>query len=111
MRNKLSTMMSRLLGRAPTGPIRTPRKPAPFRPALQSLEDRLVPATIVVTTLADVVNNADHVVSLREAINQANATPGPDTIRLQAGVYKISLAGADDTNVAGDFDITQSLTV
>jgi CSLREA domain-containing protein len=72
------------------------------------LEDRLAPAIIAVTTFADIVNPADNVVSLREAINLANVTPGPDTILLKAGVYKIGLAGADDANAAGDFDVTGS---
>src|SRR5262245_66428645 len=78
---------------------------------LEALEGRLVPTTLAVTTFADVVNPNDGVLSLREAINAANALPGPDTIVLQAGVYKISLAGTDDTNAAGDFDVTHPLTI
>jgi parallel beta-helix repeat protein len=110
MLEKLKKIMSRLPvaaareGRARPGPRR-------FRPGVEGLEDRAVPATIMVTTFADVVNPNDHVVSLREAISMANARPGADTIVLQAGVYKIGLAGSDDTNAAGDFDVTDSLTI
>src|SRR5262245_47819082 len=81
------------------------------RPTLEWLEDRLVPATIIVTTFTDVVNPNDKVVSLREAINMANATTGADTIQLQAGVYKLTLTGIDNTNAAGDFDVTNALTI
>jgi CSLREA domain-containing protein len=83
-----------------------------LRPRVESLEGRLVPATIQVTTFADVVNPNDGKVSLREAITMANATPAPDTIVLQAGVYKIGLAGQrENANATGDFDITNPLTI
>src|SRR5262249_42700066 len=51
------------------------------------------------------------VVSLREAIRRANAHPGPDTILLPAGTYTIRRIGADNTNFAGDFDVTGPLTI
>lgn len=84
-----------------------------FKPSIESLEDRSVPATFTVTTFADVVNPADDAtaVSLREAISKANALPGADTIRLPAGTYKIGLVGSDNTNARGDFDVTDSLTL
>jgi CSLREA domain-containing protein len=72
------------------------------------LEDRLVPATFLVTTTLDVVDPNDGQLSLREAISAANASPGADTIIVPAGVYQLALRGADDTNAAGDFDITGS---
>src|SRR5262245_42131856 len=79
---------------------------------LESLEDRLVPATINVTTFADIVNANDGKVSLREAINMANATNEADTIYLQTGVYEIELAGeGENANATGDFDITKALTI
>jgi predicted outer membrane repeat protein len=78
-----------------------------FFPRLETLESRAVPATFVVTTTTDVVA-ADGRLSLREAISAANAHLGPDTILLPPGVYRLALAGADDTNVAGDFDVTDS---
>jgi predicted outer membrane repeat protein len=50
-------------------------------------------------------------VSLRQAVIRANATPGPDTITLHAGTYKLSLRGDDATAVAGDLDVTDALTI
>jgi CSLREA domain-containing protein len=71
-----------------------------------------VPATIVVTTLADVVNPTDGKVSLREAINLANVSTTPDTIILPVGVLRIGLAGAgENANATGDFDISNPLTI
>ena len=59
MLKKLTKMVSQIL-RAPTsGPGSKQRRPNRFTPWIESLEDRLVPAKIVVTTLADVVNPAD----------------------------------------------------
>ena len=66
-----------------------------------------MPTTFTVTTPLDVVAN-DGKLSLREAITQANAHPGTDTIVLPAGVYRLALTGADDTNAAGDLDVTGS---
>src|SRR5262249_45645916 len=57
-------------------------------PWLEPLEDRAVPAVFPVTTLAD--SGAG---SLRQAILDANATPGDDTIPVQVN-GAISLAGA-----------------
>jgi CSLREA domain-containing protein len=108
MFHKFKKKLSQMLGAAARGPGRSRTQ---FRPRMESLEDRLVPALIMVTTTADIVNPNDKVLSLREAINLANSTPGPDTIVLQAGVYKISLAGTDDANASGDFDVTQPLTI
>ncbi len=46
--------------------------------------------------------------SIRDAITQANANSDMvDTITLQAGNFNLTLAGADDTNAAGDLDITR----
>jgi len=111
MWNRVSRLLSGVLG-AQAGPGRHHRKPRRFRPRLEGLEGRLVPATIVVTTFADVVNPRDGKVSLREAINMANATAAPDTIVLQPGVYRIGLAGAgEDANASGDFDVKNPLTI
>ncbi|NCT66325.1 MAG: hypothetical protein GXC76_01640 [Rhodanobacteraceae bacterium] len=41
--------------------------------------------------------------SLREAISAANAAPG--AVLIPAGTYKIELAGAEDNNASGDFDL------
>ena len=49
--------------------------------------------------------------SLRAAIQEANAWPGPDNINLGASIYTLSLTGSDNNAVAGDLDITDSLTI
>jgi hypothetical protein len=92
-------------------PPRRTRPAASFRPRLESLEDRATPATFAVTTALDVVDPADGKVSLREAVNRANKNTGADTIVLPAGVFKIAIDGADDTNAGGDFDLTNTVTV
>src|SRR5262249_46313612 len=83
-----------------------------FRPNIECLEARRVPATFTVTPFADVVNPNDGKLSLREAITRANSTAERDTIVLQAGVYKIGLTGQrENANATGDFDITNPLTI
>ena len=49
--------------------------PGRRRPRLEALEDRLVPAAYHVTSLLDDGSAG----TLRDAITQANANPGPDT--------------------------------
>ncbi len=50
--------------------------------------------------------------SLREAIDMANANPGPDTIILPAGTFTLSLTGrGDDANLTGDLDILGPTTI
>src|SRR5262245_23182108 len=52
-----------------------------FRPAIEALEDRSVPAVLNVSTALDLVDPNDGLLSLREAIQQADpATVGGDTI-------------------------------
>ncbi|WP_028047392.1 choice-of-anchor Q domain-containing protein [Cellulomonas sp. URHE0023] len=65
-------------------------------------------ATITVTTTVDVVDGADGLVSLREAVNEANASAEDTVIDLAYGVtYPLSLCGGDeDANVGGDLDYT-----
>src|SRR4051794_19351170 len=59
-------------------------------------------ATIGVTTTADSGPG-----SLRAAISEANATPGPDVIQVPAGTYLLSTVGQnEDDNATGDLDIT-----
>jgi predicted outer membrane repeat protein len=70
--------------RKTTTPLRPSRRAASrprFRPAIEALEDRSVPAVLNVTTTLDVVDPNDGLLSLREAIQQADpATAGGDTI-------------------------------
>ena len=73
-------------------------------------------ATVTVTTTSDVVNGADGLVSLREAVSQANAAGEATVIELAASTYPLTLCGGgsdDDANVGGDLDSTsaQTLTV
>lgn len=88
-------------------------KPPRFRPCLELLENRLAPAalTLNVTTTLDEVS-ANGKLSLREAIQQANNNPGPDTIILPAGIYKMSI-DPDPVlwDVSGDFNIKDSVTI
>ena len=51
---------------------------------LLGLEERVVPATITVTTTSDLVSHSG--VSLRDAIIDANTTPGNDDIVFNTGV-------------------------
>src|SRR5262249_41100524 len=78
------------------------RRPARFRPALEILEDRAVPAVWTVTTPLAVVGPGDGVLSLREAVLQANASGGPDTIVLPAGHFVLSLG---ELSITGDVTI------
>src|SRR4051812_48570306 len=112
MLKKLNKMMSHILGTSAAGSGRNLRRPRRFRPGIEGLEDRSVPATLLVNTFADNVI-PDGFRSLREAVIEANRLPGPDTIRLQAGTYQISPASPNDTTgiLTGDFDVTGSLTI
>jgi hypothetical protein len=83
-----------------------------FRPTMELLEDRAVPAVLNVTTSLDVIDPNDGMLSLREAVIQANASNGADTIVLPAGTYRLTRAGAnEDLATTGDLDITDSLTI
>jgi hypothetical protein len=72
---------------------RTPRSArkaaARCRPRFEALEDRVVPATFHVTSLADATAG-----SLRAAIAAANLNPGPDTIDFQVS-GTLPLAGLE----------------
>ena len=75
--------------------------------SLETLEDRLVPAVFNVNSLADLLTPPAGAVTLRSAIQAANASPGDDTINLTLpGTYQITLSGSgEDMNATGDFDI------
>jgi len=84
---------------------------AALAPVLAAPASATVNPTIVVTTTADETDSADGVISLREAIGLANATPGHDTILLAAGAtYDLTRCGADSAaapdNTVGDLNAT-----
>jgi uncharacterized repeat protein (TIGR01451 family)/CSLREA domain-containing protein len=66
--------------------------------------------TYSVTSTAD-LNDPGHCFvgdthcTLREAITAANSAPTDDIVNVPAGVYRLTLAGPDDTNAAGDLDV------
>jgi uncharacterized protein (TIGR03118 family) len=76
---------------------------ATFRPNLEILEDRTVPSTFTVTNLLDDGSAG----SLRSAISQANAAPGPDTVAFARGLH--GTVALDP--IRGELDITGSLTI
>jgi hypothetical protein len=80
---------------------RRSRKPR-FRPTLEILENRAVPAALNVTTPLDIVDPNDGVLSLREAVLQANATNMHDTIVLPGGTYLLN---------GGELTITSQVTI
>jgi hypothetical protein len=81
------------------------------------LEDRCVPAAFNVNSLADILSPQNGVVTLRSAIQAANATPDPtgNTINLTvAGTYRLTIPGANSgNNTTGGLTIlpTANLTI
>lgn len=52
------------------------------------------------------------VCTLRAAIQEANALPGPDVIALKAGTYMVTILGvSEDAAATGDLDIRDSVTI
>jgi Right handed beta helix region len=86
-----------------------PRAATRARLALEPLEHRTVPAPFIVTNLND--GGAG---SLRQAITDANADALADIINFAPGLtgtINLNLAGADDTNVGGDLDILNPVSI
>lgn len=75
----------------------------------------LLPAqagTFTVNTTADIAGVCGPGCSLRQAIGSANATPGPDTIRLPPGTYHLTLLGAgENANTTGDLDVFSTIDI
>ena len=99
--------------------MKLPPRPR-LRPRLkfEQLEDRITPTSSTVTTLLDVVNPNDGVISLREAIAAAEADGAADTIDFAPALAKgtISLSQFDtglDPDEAGPsaFNITTAITI
>ncbi|MCP5094924.1 MAG: CSLREA domain-containing protein, partial [Chloroflexi bacterium] len=51
------------------------------------------------------------VCTLRAAIEEANALPGIDEIRLKGGTHFLTIVGSDDIAYVGDLDITEDLII
>src|SRR5262249_57652268 len=104
-------MLSGLLWKARTRRVRTGkhRPRSGMRPLVETLEDRLVPAVFNVNSTVDILAPTPGVVTLRSAIQAANAISDPagNFINLTiAGTYKLTIPGTgEDNNVTGDFDI------
>src|SRR4051812_10865778 len=62
--------------------------------------------TLTVTTLNDAVDPGDHVLSLREAVTQANATPEPDTIQ-----FASTLEGQTLVLYGGELTVSRDVTI
>jgi predicted outer membrane repeat protein len=103
-------LFSRFTARTRCGrKARTSPRQAPSSLQLESLENRLVPAVFNVNSLADLLTPPAGAVTLRSALQAANATPGANTINLTLpGVYKITTVGtANETdNAAGELAYT-----
>src|SRR5262245_35074071 len=83
-----------------------------FQLRLEVLEDRAVPAILNVTTTLDVIDAHDGLLSLREAVIQANAAQGANTIVVPAGSYMLTRAGTgEEAAVTGDLDLTAHVTI
>jgi predicted outer membrane repeat protein len=83
-----------------------------FRPTLEMLEDRAVPATLTVNTTLDILGHDNGMLSLRQAIIDANAKSNADTIILPAGTYTLTRPGAGEyQGLTGDLDISAPLTI
>ena len=81
------------------------------------------PVTAAVFTVNSIVDARDTVpgdgacttsagaCSLRAAIEETNALPGPDSVNIPTGSYSITLGNGDDDAERGDFDVTDTLTI
>src|SRR6516162_7862270 len=90
-----------------------------FQPRLQRLEDRALLSTFKVNTTLDTVavnlNNGKDAtghISLRSAIQAANARGGSNTIILPSGTFTLTIPGAgEDASATGDLDFNDNLTI
>jgi predicted outer membrane repeat protein len=71
-----------------------------------------VPATLTVNTTLDVLGHDNGLLSLRQAIIDANAKSNADTIILPAGTYTLTRPGSGEYQcLTGDLDILAPLTI
>jgi hypothetical protein len=76
------------------------------------LDDRAVPATLTVNTTLDVLGHDNGMLSLRQAVLDANNSQGANTIAVPAGSYTLTQYGADENGaLTGDLDLTGKLTI
>ena len=93
----------------------TPR----IQPSLEGLEHRVVLSTFKVNTMLDTVavnlhngKDATGHISLRSAIQAADAKGGSNNIILPSGTFTLTIAGAgEDASATGDLDINDNLTI
>jgi hypothetical protein len=116
--------------RPPSVPARRHRAPAPaFLAGLAlvvllalaaAMAGRASAAVHVVDSVADRVDangadgicaTADGTCTLRAAVQQANESPGQDTVTVPAGVYALAIAPGGGTAADGDLEITGPLVV
>jgi hypothetical protein len=83
-----------------------------FRQTLEGLEDRAVPAAVTVNTTLDVLGHDNGMLSLRQAIIDANAAPKGDIIIVPAGTYTLTRPGINENaGLTGDLDCSGDLTI
>ena len=89
------------------------------RPTIDQLEGRTLLSTFRVNTTLDTDavslktgKDATGHISLRSAIQAANAKPNADTIILPKGTFTLTIPGAnEDLDATGDLDISGNLTI
>ena len=90
-----------------------------MQPRLEGLEHRVVLSTFKVNTMLDTVavnlhngKDATGHISLRSAIQAADARGGSNTIIVPSGTFTLTIAGAgEDASATGDLDINDNLTI
>src|SRR5262245_15211614 len=104
----MSSLANRLFSR-PRFANAVPHRPAPrSRLRLQPLEDRLAPATFTVSNTSDgpVTMAGQLPGSLRQAIFDANALAGADTIDFKAGLAGVITLTTGELGISEDATIT-----
>lgn len=99
--------------------VRQKRNTPRMQPVLEGLEHRVVLSTFKVNTVLDTVavnlhNGKDSTghISLRSAIQAADAKSGSDTIIVPSGTFTLTIPGqGEDASATGDLDITGNLTI
>jgi hypothetical protein len=77
-------------------PRRAGVKRGTFRPRIEDLEGRLVPATITVKSLADTINPADNVLTLREAVGLVDNPTSFSTLSAKEQTFVKGTLGTND---------------